>query len=130
MNTTQLIGRLTKDPETKYTGETQMAITNFTLAIDRQYTKGKEKETDFIRCKAFGKTAELIDKYAGKGGRLGVTGRIQTGSYKDKEGRTVYTTEVIVDRPDFIDWRDESEERIQEEDPGDSFAALDVDVPF
>ena len=128
MNTAQLIGRLTKDPETKYTGESQMAITTFTLAIDRQYSK--EKETDFIRCKAFGKTAELIDKYAGKGGRLGVSGRIQTGSYKDKEGRTVYTTDVIVDRPDFIDWRDESEDRIQEENPGDSFAALDVDVPF
>lgn len=100
MNSVNLIGRITKDPEIRYTsGSTPIAVCSFTLAVDR---RNKNKETDWIRCIAFGKTAELMDKYISKGRQMGITGRIQTGSYEDKEGRTVYTTDVVVDRMYFI----------------------------
>lgn len=99
MNSVNLIGRITKDPELRYTtGETQTAVCQFTLAVDRP---GKNKTADFIRCVAFGRTAELIDDYIRKGRQMGVAGHIQTGSY-DKDGQRHYTTDVIVDRMYFI----------------------------
>lgn len=98
MNNVALIGRLTRDPELRHAGET--AIASMTLAVDRPYSKGKEKEADFIRLKAFGKRAETMAEYLSKGRQVGVTGHISTGSY-EKEGRTVYTTDVIVDSFDF-----------------------------
>ena len=100
INSVVLIGRITKDPEVRYTtGEKQIAVCSFTLAVDRQR---KDVDADFIRCKAFGRTAELIGQYITKGRPLAVQGRIQTGSYKNKDGQTVYTTDVIVDRIEFI----------------------------
>ena len=103
MNRVILMGRLTKDPELKYsTGERQMAIARYTLAVDRR-AKGNEKETDFINCIAFGKNAEFTEKYFKKGQRVLIEGRIQTGSYINKDGKTVYTTDVIVDSGEFAD---------------------------
>ena len=97
------MGRLTKDPELKYsTGERQMAVAKYTLAVDRR-VKGNEKETDFINCIAFGKNAEFTEKYFKKGQRVLIEGRIQTGSYINKDGKTVYTTDVIVDSGEFAD---------------------------
>jgi len=103
MNSVALIGRLTADATVRVTktnkGKDELAIANFTLAVNRA---GSE-EADFIRCTAFGKTAEFAEQYLGKGIRIGVTGRIQTGSYEKEDGGTVYTTDVIVERIDFAD---------------------------
>ncbi len=97
MNSVNLIGRLTRDIEMR-TAKDDMAIATFTLAVDRM-----GEDADFIRCKAFGKRAETMNQYLGKGKRVGITGRIQTGSYKDKDDKTVYTTDVIVDSFTFCD---------------------------
>ena len=103
MNRVILMGRLTRDPELRYsTEERQMAIARYTLAVDRR-VKGNEKETDFINCIAFGKNAEFTEKYFKKGQRVLIEGRIQTGSYINKDGKTVYTTDVIVDSGEFAD---------------------------
>lgn len=103
MNTVNLIGRMTKNPSVKEIdkgkdGKLLQAV--FTLAVDRN-----GDEADFIRCVAYGKTAEVIDDYCGKGVRVGITGHIRTGSYENKDGDTVYTQDIIVDRFDFADAR-------------------------
>ena len=104
MNNVVLIGRLTRDPEMRYTtGANQMAVTTFTLAIDRPVKQGQEKQTDFIRITAFGRMAENCDRYLAKGRRAAVQGRIQTGSYTNKDGQRIYTTDVIVDEQEFAD---------------------------
>ena len=103
MNNVVLIGRLTRDPEMKYTtGQSQMAVTTFTLAIDRPVKQGQEKQTDFIRITAFGRMAENCDRYLAKGRRAAVQGRIQTGSYTNKDGKTVYTTDVVANNVEFL----------------------------
>lgn len=101
MNSVNLIGRLTKDMDMRQSKD-GMAIGTFTLAVDRI-----NDDADFIRCKAFGKRAETMAKFLGKGMRVGITGRIQTGSYDDKDGKTVYTTDVIVDNFTFCDSKNE-----------------------
>lgn len=101
MNHVAIIGRLTKDPEIRYTQE-QMAIARFTLAVDRRYKKDGEQSADFIPCIAFRKTAEFIEKYVQKGTKLAAEGRIQTGSY-EKDGKRVYTTDVVVDSVEFAE---------------------------
>lgn len=104
MNQVCLIGRLTNDPEIRYTqGENSMAIARYTLAVDRKRKKEGEQSADFIRCVAFGKNAEFAEKYMFKGRRFGITGSIQTGSYQNKDGQTVYTTDIIVNSQDFCD---------------------------
>lgn len=105
MNSVSLIGRLTADPEIRQAKETK--VCNFTVAVDRG---DKDRKADFIRCVAFGKTAEFIDDYFDKGTRIGISGRIQTGSYEDKDGSTRYTTDIIVERVDFADGIREVEE--------------------
>lgn len=107
MNTVALLGRLTADPELRKAGKQKDAVSvvNYTLAVSRI---GSE-EADFIRCVAFGKTAEFMESYLKKGSRIAVTGRIQTGQYEDKDGKTVFTTEVITDRVDFADGRAEED---------------------
>lgn len=101
MNRVVLMGRLTKDPELRYTqGEQPMAVGRFSLAVDR---RGRDKGTDFISCVAFGKTAEFIEKYFGRGSRILLEGHIQTGSYDNKDGNRVYTTDVIVDAVEFCE---------------------------
>jgi single-strand DNA-binding protein len=102
MNNVVLIGRLTKDPELRYIPESQNAVATFTLAVDRPFAK--EKTADFIRITVFGKSAENCERFLIKGRLAGIQGRIQTGSYKNKEGSTVYTTDVVADRVEFIEW--------------------------
>lgn len=106
MNKVILIGRLTKDPEVRYTqGENSMCIANYTLAVDRQGGKKTEGQqtADFIRCQVFGKAGEFVEKYLRKGTKVAITGRIQTGSYQNKEGQTVYTTDVVVESHEFCE---------------------------
>ncbi len=103
MNKVVLTGRLTRDPEIKYAGQNgDFCIANYTLAVDREFAKeDDEQDADFIRCKALGKRGEFAEKYFCKGMKIGVSGRIETGSYEDKEGRKVYTTDVVVDQQEF-----------------------------
>jgi len=108
MNSVALIGRLTRDPEVRYGAQSQTAIARFTIAVDRQRGRDGDQTADFISITCFGKTAELVEKYIGKGRLVGITGRIQTGSY-EKDGRKVYTTDVIADRVEFLDRGDRSE---------------------
>ena len=105
MNKVIIIGRFTRDPEIKYTtGENATATARFSLAVNRRF-KNKEGnyDADFINCVAFGKTAEFIEKYFTKGMAIGITGRIQTGSYTNKEGQKVYTTDVVVEETEFVE---------------------------
>jgi single-strand DNA-binding protein len=104
MNSVILIGRLTKDPELRYIPESQNAVATFTLAVDRPFAK--EKQADFIRIVVYGKQAENCERFLTKGKLTAVQGRIQPGSYKNKEGATVYTTDVIADRVEFLEWGD------------------------
>ena len=99
------MGRLTKDPDIRYTqGENSMCIARYTLAVDRKFSKNRdEKETDFISCVAFGKMGEHAEKYFRKGTKLAVSGRIQTGSYTNKDGVKVYTTEVVIEEQEFAE---------------------------
>ena len=100
MNKVILIGRLTADPEVRYTQE-QKAVANYNLAVDRR-TSG-EQTADFIRCVAFEKRAEFAEKYLRKGMKIAVEGRIQTGSYTNREGKKVYTTDVIIEQQEFCE---------------------------
>ncbi|MEE1256264.1 MAG: single-stranded DNA-binding protein [Lachnospiraceae bacterium] len=104
MNKAILMGRLTRDPEVRYTqGENQMAIARYTLAIDRRFKRDGEQETDFISCVAFGKAGEFAERYFRKGTKVAITGRIQTGSYTNKDGVKVYTTDVVVEEQEFAE---------------------------
>ena len=102
MNSVVLIGRLTRDPELSYTPNTQTAVCRFTLAVDRPRRQGEDQGADFIRITVWGKQAETCDRYLSKGRQVAVLGRIQTGSYKNREGVTVYTTDVVADRVEFL----------------------------
>ena len=102
MNSVVLIGRLARDPELSYTPNTQTAVTRFTLAVDRPRRQGEDQGADFIRITVFGRQAETCDRYLSKGRQAAVQGRIQTGSYKNREGVTVYTTDIIADRVEFL----------------------------
>lgn len=105
MNKVILMGRLTRDPEIRYSqGENSMAIARYTLAVDRRFNRnGDENSADFIGCVAFGKSAEFAERYLHKGTKIAVTGRIQTGSYTNKDGVKVYTTDVIVEDQEFAE---------------------------
>ena len=109
MNRVILMGRLTRDPEVRYSqGERSMAIARYTLAVDRRGRRGQdssaEQQTaDFINCVAFGRQAEFAEKYFHKGIRIVITGRIQTGSYTNKDGVRVYTTDIIVEEQEFAE---------------------------
>lgn len=102
MNSVQLVGRFTRDPEVRYSngGST---IARFSLAVDRRFRSEDGPTVDFPNCVAFGKTAEFIEKYFRKGMRIGVQGRIQTGSYTNQEGTKVYTTDVVVENCEFVE---------------------------
>lgn len=130
MNSVVLIGRLTKDPEVRYTAGDQMAVANFTIAIDRPTKQGKEKQADFPRIIVFGRSAENCEKFLSKGRLVGVQGRIQTGSYKNKNGDTVYTTDVVADRVEFLEWGEKRDREERDEDPYPEFQAVDEDLPF
>ena len=128
MNSVSLIGRLTRDADVRYTGET--AVARFTLAVARPKQKDKEATSDFPSIVAFGKTAELIEKYTSKGRLIGISGRIQTGNYTDKDGKKVYTTDVIADRVEFLD-KPEKKEEPTSNIPLEGFERLtEDDIPF
>lgn len=126
MNSTILMGRLTKDPEIRYT-QSQMAVAIFTVAVNRPMTKEKKEEAeannqptaDFVRCKAFGKAANTIERYVFKGNRILIRGHIQTGHYQNQQtGQTVYTTDVIVDQFDFVDYNNQQNQGYGESQGG------------
>lgn len=110
MNVTILQGRLTRDPSIRYTqGENALAIARYTLAVDRQRRQDGEQGTDFIPCVAFGGRAEFAEKYLKQGTKIAIRGHIQTGSYTNRDGNKVYTTEVVVDEHDFCESRNASQ---------------------
>lgn len=122
MNNVVLIGRLTKDIELRYT-QSQMAVATFTLAVDRFSKPGEERKADFIRITVFGKQAENCERYLSKGSKLALQGKIQTGSYQDKDGKTVYTTDVIADRVEFL-----SEKRSEPATTSDNLGGFEVET--
>ena len=129
MNVTVLIGRLTRDPIVRYKDE--VAIARFSIAVDRPKQNGKDATSDFPNIICFGKTAELVEKYITKGRLVGVTGRIQTGSYTDKDGKKVYTTEVVADRIEFLDKAEKKEEEPRSNIPLEGFEQISADeIPF
>ena len=126
MNAVTLIGRLTRDPETRYTSDTQMAVTRFSLAIDR----GKDKGADYPSIICFGKTAENCEKYLKKGRMVGIQGRIQTGSY-EKDGHRVYTTDIVADRVEFLEKPETTPTAAPEpEYVPDGYEQISEDIPF
>lgn len=112
MNKVILMGRLTRDPEVRYTqGDNAMAIARYTLAVDRRFNRnnnGDDQNADFIGCVAFGRSGEFAEKYLRKGTKVVVTGRIQTGSYTNKDGVKVYTTDVVVEDQEFAESKNAS----------------------
>lgn len=110
MNKVILCGRLVRDPEVKYSG--QLAIAKYTLAVDRKFKKNDEAAADFIPCTAMGKAGEFVEKYLKKGTKILVVGRIQTGSYTNKDGQKVYTTDVIVEEHEFVEGKNANADTI------------------
>ena len=109
MNKVILMGRLTRDPEVRYTqGDNAMAIARYSLAVDRRFKRDGEPDADFINCVAFGKSGEFAEKYLKKGTKIAVVGRIQTGSYTNKDGQKVYTTDVVVEEQEFAESKNSS----------------------
>ena len=146
MNKVILMGRLTRDPEVRYSqGESSLAIARFTLAVDRRFKRDGEATADFIPCVVFGKSAEFAERYFRQGMRVVVSGRIQTGSYTNREGVKVYTTEVVVEEQEFAESKSASEQHTgfrsaaapapsPSVDAGDGFMnipdGIDEELPF
>jgi len=133
MNKVVLMGRLTAEPEVRYTTE-QKAVASYTLAVDRKVARDGGKTTaDFIRCVAWEKKAEFAEKYLHKGTKILIMGRIQTGSYKDKDGRTVYTTDIVVEDQEFCEKKADVQPEIQPTAQPDFVSVpegIDEELPF
>ena len=148
MNSVILIGRLARDPELSYTPTTQTAACRLTLAVDRPKRNGEDQGADFIRITVWGRQAETCDRYLSKGRQVAVMGRIQTGSYRNRNGETVYTTDVVAERVEFLgggqqtqpgpnaqDVQRQAEDLLMPKADGfddlpDAFSAADDDMPF
>jgi single-strand DNA-binding protein len=134
MNQVVLTGRLTKDIELRYAEGSGKAIGKFSLAVDRDFKKEGQTDVDFINCIAFDKKAETIANYVKKGHKLGVIGRIQTGSYDNKDGNKVYTTDVIVDKIEFLQPKGNDNQssvpKADNEIPDDYFGGGEEGIPF
>ena len=145
MNKIVLMGRLTRDPEVRYSqGENALAIARYTLAVDRRFKRDGEQTADFINCVVFGKSAEFTERYFRQGMRVVVCGRIQTGSYTNRDGVKVYTTEVVVEEQEFAESKNASSANTQSyqtapapapsADAGDGFMnipdGIDEELPF
>lgn len=147
MNKVILMGRLTRDPEVRYSqGENATAVARYTLAVDRRQSRNNqngEQTADFIQCVAFGRSGEFAEKYFRKGLKVVVTGRIQTGSYTNKDGQRVYTTDVVVEDQEFAESKSASQnngggfapaDRPSPSDAGDGFMnipdGIDEELPF
>ena len=126
INVVVLTGRLVREVEVRE-ASTGTAVASFTIAVDDGF--GEKKKTSFIPVKAFGKTAESCGKYLAKGKLCGVQGKIQTGSYQKNDGSTVYTTDVIADKVEFIEWGEKVAVRASEP-VSEGFSAVDTDIPF
>ena len=137
MNKVILIGRLTRDPDVRYTqGEEPTAVARYTLAVDRKYKRDGEATADFINCVAFGKNGEFAEKYLHQGVKIAVCGRIQTGSYVNREGRKIYTTDVVVEEHDFCEKKSDSDgyQISQQQTDSNGFMSIpdgvDEELPF
>lgn len=139
MNKVILIGRLTRDPEVRYSqGENSLAIARYSLAVERKIKRTGEAEADFISCITFGKAAEFAEKYLKQGTKIALTGRIQTGSYTNKAGQKVYTTDVVVEEQEFAESKAHGQQAQGRPQPsqsiGDGFVnipdGLDEELPF
>lgn len=134
MNKVILLGRLTKDPDVRYTqSENMLAIARYTLAVDRRFKKEGQPSADFINCVAFGKSAEFAEKYMTKGRLFGVIGRIQTRNYDNDKKEKVYVTEVVVDEQYFADSKKDDKKDLSEllKEDDDKLKELDdIDLPF
>lgn len=137
MNKVIVMGRLTKDPDVRYSqGNEPIAVARYSLAVNRRFKKQGEQEADFINCVAFGKAAEFVEKFLKKGMQISIAGRIQTGSYTDKNGKKVYTTDVVVEEHYFAESKKDSQ--TSSNAPSDSTEAFypvdenvdDADLPF
>lgn len=129
MNKVVLMGRLTKDPEARYSND--MCITRYTLAVDRRFSK--DNEADFIPCVAFGKAGEHAEKYYRKGLKVAVSGRIQTGSYTNRDGQKVYTTEVVIEEQEFAESKLASNgggHKASADDFTNMTSGIDEELPF
>jgi single-strand DNA-binding protein len=138
MNSVNLVGRLTRDPEVRYT-DGGSSVAKFTIACDRRFKKQGDTQTaDFISCVAFGKTAEFVEKHFKQGMKLGADGRIQTGSYTNKDGQKVYTTDVVVENVEFVESKAAGGGQTQESEsgwtPSNGFMnipdGIDEELPF
>lgn len=125
MNKVILTGRLTKDVELRYTQTNNTAVAQFTIAVNRKTKQENQPTADFISIVAYSKTAEFISKYFKKGQQIGITGRIQTRNYDDKDGKRVYVTEIITEEVEFIGNKEESKE-----EKSDFTPVTDDDLPF
>ena len=122
-------GRLTKDAEIAYTQGNNMAVARFTLAVDRRFKQEGQPTADFIRCIAFGKTAEFFERFGRKGTKFLIEGRIQTGSYTNKDGQKVYTTDVVVENTEFGESKNSSGSSAEPQPkPDDSFMSIPNDI--
>ena len=138
MNKVILMGRLTRDPDVRWTqGPEQSAVARYTLAVNRRFQKEGGATADFISCVAFGRQAEFAEKYLRQGTKIAITGRIQTGSYTNREGRKVYTTDVVVEEQEFAEGKNAERPREQGATPQantDGFMTIpdgvDEDIPF
>ena len=110
MNKVILMGRLTRDPEVRYgAGENSTAVARYTIAVDRRFKRDGEQSADFIGCVAFGRNAEFAEKYLRQGTKIVLTGRIQTGSYTNRDGQKVYTTDIVVEEQEFAESKSASD---------------------
>lgn len=108
------MGRIVRDPEVRYsTGQNGTAVARYTLAVERRIKKDNESAADFISCVSFGKSAEFADKYLRQGVKITISGRIQTGSYTNKDGRKIYTTDVIVEEQEFAESKNANQQSVQ-----------------
>lgn len=144
MNKVILMGRLTRDPEVRYSqgGENPLSIARYTLAVDRRFRRDGEQTADFISCVSFGKTAEFAEKYFRQGTRITISGRVQTGSYTNRDGVKVYTTEVVVEEQEFAESKSKQQSNTQAgpspygpaPESGDGFMnipdGIDEELPF
>ena len=140
MNKTVLMGRLTADPQVRYSqGDNATAVARYTLAVNRKFKKDGESTADFIPCVVFGRSAEFTEKYFRKGMQVAVSGRIQTGSYTNKDGNKVYTTDVVVEEQEFAESKAANQQNQQSAGSGsipasDGFLSIpdgmDEELPF
>ncbi len=131
MNKVILIGRLVADPEVRYSqGENPMAVARYRLAVDRKFKREGEDTADFVPCVAFGKNGEFAEKYLHKGMKIAICGRIQTGSYTNKDGVKVYTTDVVVEEHDFCESKGNQAPPASNDDFANIPDGIDEEIPF